>query len=1003
MIDKATSQTRRRKYVFLLGGTLAFSGASAFSLDFGPATSALDAVALALLLALGGALWVKQREAARLARQLKKSSSRIESLLSSINGIHWEADADTSRFTFVSPQAERLLGYPLADWYRPNFWFEHLHPDDRAVQAANCLVCARQQAHDCEFRFMARDGRVVWLHRQCAFTEDDGPRTLASGLLIDITERRAQQEEARLALLERDTILQNALVGIVYLKHRRVISCNRRFEELFHYGPGELIGVSTQMLYDSPATFDDVGERAYPTLAENRKYSQELMMKHKDGSLFRGALTGCAIDPAQPQEGSIWIYADISERHHAEQEIHKLLQAVEQSPVSIVITSREGLIEYVNPRFTKVTGYTRDEAIGQNPRILQSGETPPETYQELWATLLGGNEWRGILRNRRKNGELFWEEASVSPIINERGEMTHFLAVKEDVTERIRVQQELIDHQIHLDEMVRRRTAELSTALEAAKLADHAKDQFLANISHELRTPLNAVIGLSEMARRISSDARQQDYLDKVTNAGKTLSLLINDLLDLSKIAAGRMEFEQITFSLRKLIGNSTSVLRHKTVEKGLRLVEQVDQAVPDILVGDPLRFEQILLNLICNAIKFTLAGQITIRVGVRASETSRICLAIEIEDTGVGLSEEAIALLFKPFVQADASMTRKFGGTGLGLSICKLLAEKMGGDIRVSSREGQGSIFCVTLWLALGRAEDLPAVEAPGEDASLLRYRDVRILVVDDQPLNREIVEALLDVVGIVPREATNGQEALELLDEAGADAFDLVLMDIQMPIMDGLTATRALRGRAGFNDLPVIAMTAHTMAHEKEISKRAGMNDHIGKPFDNAGFYRTLAQWIPVEKRVKQGPAPAEIKPVRPSVAAGRLAALVNIDTATGIGRFGGKEERYLSWLNLFVEEGPATVAEIRQLLGSSTSEAASRVAHAFKGRVGMLGMSELHPVVSALETTLRAAEPADELLDKVEEIVKQTSVEIKAVLARLEPLPASAAGLPQTGQEA
>jgi CheY-like chemotaxis protein len=226
---------------------------------------------------------------------------------------------------------------------------------------------------------------------------------------------------------------------------------------------------------------------------------------------------------------------------------------------------------------------------------------------------------------------------------------------------------------------------------------------------------------------------------------------------------------------------------------------------------------------------------------------------------------------------------------------------------------------------------------------------------------------------------------------------------MDIQMPIMDGLTATRALRGRAGFNELPVIAMTAHTMAHEKEISKRAGMNDHIGKPFDNAGFYRTLAQWIPVEKRVKQGPAPAEIKPVRPSVADGRLAALVNIDTATGIGRFGGKEERYLSWLNLFVEEGPATVAEIRQLLGSSTSEAASRVAHAFKGRVGMLGMSELHPVVSALETTLRAAEPADELLDKVEEIVKQTSVEIKAVLARLEPLPASAAGLPQTGQEA
>ena len=828
-------------------------------------------------------------------------------------------------------------------------------------------------------------GGALWLAQQknAALTRQLAILTAShAALQLAHAARKQQEEDVRLALQERDAILHNALVGIVYLKHRRIISCNRRFEELFQYGPGELIGVSTAQLYDSPETFVDVGERAYGALGENKKYSQELMMKHKDGSLFYGALTGCATDPAQPQEGSIWVYADISERHHAEQEVHKLLQAVEQSPVSIVITSRDGLIEYVNPRFTKVTGYTRHEAIGQNPRILQSGETPPETYQELWQTLLEGKEWRGILRNRRKDGEVFWEEASISPIINERGETTHFIAVKEDVSERIRVQQELIDHQIHLDDLVKVRTAELSAALASAKQADLAKDQFLANISHELRTPLNAVIGLSDMARRISHDARQQAYLDKVTNAGKTLALLINDLLDLSKIAAGRMAFESITFSLRALLDNSLSVLRHKSAEKGLKLSEQIDAAVPDILLGDPLRIEQILLNLLSNAIKFTLAGQIEVRVGVHASEASRVCLAIEIEDSGVGLSESAMALLFKPFVQADASMTRKFGGTGLGLAICKLLAEKMDGDIGVSSKEGQGSTFRVTLWLALGRVEDLPKAEAPGEDAALLRYRDAHVLVVEDQPLNREIVEALLGVIGIVPREATNGQEALDLLGDAGAEAFDLILMDIQMPVMDGLTATRELRSREGFEALPIIAMTAHTMEHEKEISRRAGMSDHIGKPFDNASFYRTLAKWIPAEKRYRQSPGTT---PETPSAVPqdSRLSALVEIDTQTGIGRFGGKEARYIGWLTLFVEEGPAAVAEIRQALASSTPEAAAKLAHAFKGRVGMLGMVELHPVVSALETTLRAAEPAGELLDRVEDIVRQTSGDIKAAL--------------------
>ncbi len=792
---------------------------------------------------------------------------------------------------------------------------------------------------------------------------------------------RRQEAQARTLLAEHQTILNNALVGIVYLRHRRVVSCNRRLEEIFGYGPGELIGESSRVFYDTDQTFKAIGTAAYRTVAEGRNYSTEMTLKHKDGSLFRGALHGCAIDPELPQEGSIWIYADISERYLAQQEAHKLLQAVEQSPVSIVITDRDGLIEYVNPRFTRVAGYSAGEARGQNPRFLQSGETPPETYQALWQALLAGKEWRGILRNRRKNGELFWEEASISPIIDELGQVTHFLAVKEDITERKRVEHELDQHRAHLEDLVQRRTADLSSALEAAKLADKAKDAFLANVSHELRTPLNAVIGLSELARRISSDPKQQDYLDKVIGAGRNLAGLINDLLDLSKIAAGRMEFETTSFSLRGLVLRSRSVMAHRAAEKGLELIETIAAEVPDLLQGDPLRIEQILINLLSNAVKFTSSGRVELRIGLAAREADRVCLAIEVEDTGIGLSETSIARLFQPFAQGDASMNRRFGGTGLGLALCKRLAEMMGGDIGVDSREGIGTTFRVRIWLSPGTASEPPdAADSAGRAALPARYLNAQVLVVEDQPLNRDIVEALLADVGITPCIATNGEEAIELLMASGPRAFDLVLMDIQMPVMDGLTATRAIRERVGFEQLPIIAMTAHTMEHEKEAGAAAGMSDHIGKPFETGAFLALLARWIPTAKHQ----LPLDSKPsAPPAAAAGGLAALRRIDTRAGLARFMGNEKRYWHWLEQFVGAAPDYAAQIRRDLVAGKPGEARAAAHAIKGSVGTLGMTTLLGIAAALEAALRQGAATDDLLDQMQGEVELLCAEIRAGL--------------------
>ncbi len=954
-------------------------------------------VALAAILAIGLMLrrfWLQQQRLhrlaakARLMESLRQREARFRAVTETAYDAIITADIDgkivswnTSATRMFGFDKAEIIGQPLTRIIPPRF-------QQAAMAGFQRLMNGDPEGRDrsiAELIGRRKDGSEFLLERSVALWQTEDGRFFTC-TLRDIAERKQQEEQTRQLLALNETILNNALVGIVYLKERRIVSCNRRLEEIFHYEPGELLGASTAQLYDSRETYDQIGEVAYQAVGEGRNYSCEVMLRHKDGSVFWGALNGRAIDPAQPHEGSIWIYADISERRRAEQETHKLLQAVEQSPVSILITNRNGVIEYVNPSFTRVSGYTPAEALGRSPDILKSNETPRETYEELWRTILAGKIWHGILHNRCKSGDFVWEQISISPIFSEAGEITHFVAVNEDVTARKRIEQELEEHQTRLEDLVLQRTAELNDALAAARLADQSKDEFLANITHELRTPLSAVIGFSSLARPFASDARQREYLDKVNSAGKTLAGIIDDLLDLSKIVAGRMDFEKRSFSLRQVVARSRSVISYKAQEKGLQLVEQISDEIPDVLLGDSLRVEQILLNLLSNAVKFTETGRVELRVGLLSRDAERVCLNIEVEDTGIGLSDEGIALLFKPFSQADASMTRKFGGTGLGLAICKRLAELMDGGISVTSNEGSGSIFRVRLCFALGEASDLPAAEN-GHESAQVRYRDARVLVVDDQPFNRDVVEGLLAAVGITPHLAENGEQALDAV-ALGAETFDLILMDIQMPIMDGLTATRVIRKLEGFAELPIIAMTAHTMAHEREKSLHAGMNDHIGKPFDEAGFYRVLAKWIP---RGKQSLATAAAP--RPPSANG-LPALAGVDTRAGLALLLGDEARYRHWLGDFVTETPAAMKQIRQALAAGTQDAASMAAHTLKGRMGLLGMKALHAIAASLETAIDGGAPASELLLDLERGVAAMCSEIQRGLGAVAPADPAAA---------
>jgi PAS domain S-box-containing protein len=393
-------------------------------------------------------------------------------------------------------------------------------------------------------------------------------------------------------------------------------------------------------------------------------------------------------------------FIDITARKVAEDRVRELSQAIEQSPESIVITDLDANIQYVNDAFVASSGYSRDELLGQNARIQRSGKTPKATFEALWTALTEGRVWRGELTNRRKDGTEYVEFAIISPMRDANGRTTRYVAVKQDVTEKKRLGEELDRHRYRLQELVEERTRELEIAKTRAEAANVAKSAFLANMSHEIRTPMNGVLGMTHLLRRSGVTEKQAGFLDKIEASGNHLLAVINDILDFSRIEAGKMPIVETEFSVSELIREATDIIGQSAIDKGLKLrVEFSD--VPGQLRGDHHRLRQGLVNYLSNAVKFTTTGEIVLRCRTLEVQESDCLLQFEVEDTGIGIRPEDLGRLFQSFEQADNSNTRKHGGTGLGLAITKRLAELMGGTAGARSEPGKGSTFWLTVRLA--------------------------------------------------------------------------------------------------------------------------------------------------------------------------------------------------------------------------------------------------------------------------------------------------------------
>ena len=1277
-------------------------------------------------------------------------------------------DRETLCYVEVNATSCRILGYSREEMLgmRVTDVQSAMTPDQLAAVVQSI---ADEGNAEFENRHRCKDGSLIDVRVKVqAIRQND--RDYLVGIWRDITAEKAAATEIRKLSL---VIEQSPNSVVITDLDCRIEYVNDAFTRNTGYARDDVLGKNPRIL-QSGKTPKATYESMWQTLTSGVTWNGEFINRDSRG---QEQIEAAIIVPLRQPDGRISHYVaikqDITARKRQEDQLRKLFLAVEQSPESIVITDLEARIEYVNETFQRNTGYTLEEAAGLNPRVLKSGRTPQATYDEMWTTLSRGDIWRGELFNRRKDGSEYVEFANISPIRQPDGQITHYLAIKEDITEKKAMADELERHREHLEQLVESRTAELNTAnalfdaastgivlmkdrtivrcnrrmdemfgysfgeqigqptriwfpddtayakvgvevyqriaqgeidvremgllrkdgrpiwcrafsraidptdktrgnvvifeditaeraaadalhlaneeqqaifdtassgialvkdrflmrcnrrlhemvgwpmgemigkptamsyvdeaentligntayeqilrgevhcsdhelvrrdgsrfwarlagsaieptdpskgtvwvidditaeraaieqmREAKALAEAAarmKSDFLANMSHEIRTPMNAIIGMSHLAMKTELTPRQLDYMEKIQGSSQHLLGIINDILDLSKIEAGKLVVESIDFELDQVLENVTGLISEKAAAKNLELIIEIGENVPHNLVGDPLRIGQVLINYANNAVKFTERGDIAIRVAIAQELVDEVVLIFSVCDTGIGLDEEQRSRLFQNFEQADSSTTRKYGGTGLGLAISRQLAGLMGGEVGVDSEPGEGSTFWFTARLgrgekksrqllpepdlrgrrvlviddndharevigdmlrsmsfvvssassgregiveirraasadepyevvflgwqmpeldgisiakeirrivptstphmvmitAYGRDEVMKAASevgiedvlikpvtssllfdsvirilggaqtgqprsadhsAPGNDLSAIA--GARILLVEDNDLNQQVATELLQQAGFLVDLAENGAVAVDMVSrQEGEDCYAIVLMDMQMPVMDGVTATREIRRLPEGATLPIVAMTANAMAGDRDRCIEAGMNDHVTKPIDPDQLWITLQRWI---KPLRGAIAPMSVRTMHAASAstAPIIEPIAGLDVKVGLRQSLGREALYMALLDKFCTGQRDFPARLMDALGADDWKTAERLAHTLKGLCAQIGARALRTMAESIEQRIKHREQKGSIAASLESIAQPLSELISAIEPRL-----------------
>jgi len=952
------------------------------------------------------------------------------------------------------------------------------------------------------------------------------------GIVHDFTKRKqAENEFIRLETRFRNFI-ENAPVGIfISTIEGQITELNTEMMNMFGYK-------SKKTMLKKPfySHCYDPGEKEkfFKLLDKGNVKNFRALLVRQDGTVFWGLLSSVKHKDNDGSVKLINIIQDITERITNEAEIKKyqdhlkelvaerttkleesyheilkLSQALEQSPAIVIITDIHGNIEYVNPTFTMVTGYTAEEVIGQNPRILKTDEYPPEYYEKLWQTVLSGRVWKGEFKNKKKNGDIFWESCCISPIFNKKNEIINLIGVKHEITEQKNLEMDL------------------KKAKESAEKANRAKSDFLANMSHEIRTPMNVIIGMTYLLQQTNLTNKQIEYMKKIQISSSTLMNIINDILDFTKIEAGKLLIEYNEFELNYILNNVAKLIALKADVKNLELIFDTSPRIPVLIKSDPLRLTQILLNLTDNAIKFTETGEIVVKTELLKQTKNYCWLQFSVKDTGIGLTQEQIKLLFSKFSQADSSITRKYGGTGLGLAISKKLANLMGGAMWVESEPSKGSTFYFTIkagksfsklrefvipTLSLKRLNvliiddnktncevlksylesfsftaktansgkqgidllqtadesnaafelalvDWKMPEMDGIETALQiksnkfikkkpiiimitaynrekvfrmakkiglegvlekpvtqsilydtimkvfgqkvqkiskqeringliskdlkKIKNSHILLVEDNELNQQIIQEILNNEDIQVSIAKDGNIAVQMVKESlDNNSYDAVLMDLQMPEMDGYEATKLIRQDPRFNELPIIAMTADAIIGVKEQCHEAGMNDYIAKPVEPLSLFRILIKWIKPDKlRTKSSkPLKKEKTSLSKTKLLEQLKEINGLEIEKGLKHMNFNPELYKKTLLMFHKNFRNFVTDFETALTESDPQLAKRLVHTLKGITGNIGATTIYSMVLDFENkfssgySMNLKQDLYELSNKLEQLFQE-----------------------------
>lgn len=777
-------------------------------------------------------------------RELSDQEKKYRLIAENTLDVIWVRDTNL-KLTYVSPAIMQLRGITPEEAINERM-ADSMTPD--SIKRLEAIIKLREKTlakgnnnyiNRIELQHKRKDGSLIWVESISKPIYDENNKYIGiQGLTRDIDHRKKVElakEKINIALTESEekyrSLVENLLEGLYTIQDDKIIFCNKKFADLFGYDDAnDLIGKAIMELVtpESHALVQEMIDRKENGDLERAQY--EFHGIKKDGTIMLLESLGgrIQINGKMAIQGAM---RDISKIHASEENLRKLSRAVDQSPVSILITNLEGVIEYVNPVFEKISGYSRKELIGHNPRIMKSGHTPDMDYKKLWKTITDGKEWKGEFLNKKKNNELYWESASISPIKDIKGIITHFLGIKEDITLRKQMEKDLI------------------FAKEKAVESDKLKTSFLANMSHEIRTPMNAIMGFSSLLTddNVTHEERLE-FVELINNNSNNLLSLIDDIIDIAKIEAGQLKVSTLDFDFNQILLEIHSTYQKFTKKKGNVVLdfelETPTQIYKDFIHTDPHRLKQILSNLVGNAIKYTEKGSVKFGYNIiPASKTNRNIPLIQfyVKDTGIGIPKEKMNLIFDRFRQADDSHTREFGGTGLGLAISKNIAHLLGGKIHVVSSVGKGSVFYFTIPLIAVKTPTQITTKGDSKEINF-SWQDKILLIAEDVQSNYHLLETLLKKTGINIMWVKNGLKAIEMTKKT--KGIDLILMDIQMPVLSGYEATKEIRKT--HKDLPIIAVTAFALEGDKEKILNAGCDNYISKPIRSKELYSKMALYL-------------------------------------------------------------------------------------------------------------------------------------------------------------